>query len=59
MQNQRLEGMSVEELWNLHEKIVAELTRKMTLEKRKLDERLREIRASTIGDVSAKRERRP
>jgi DNA-binding protein H-NS len=59
MQNHLLEGMSVDELWNLHEKIVTELIRKMTLEKRKLDERLREIQASTIGDVIVKRERRP
>jgi DNA-binding protein H-NS len=46
--------MSLEELWNLHEEITAELTRKMTAEKAKLDERLRDL-----GDVSVKRERRP
>jgi DNA-binding protein H-NS len=53
MQNHHLEGMSWEELWKLHEKIVAELTRKMTIEKAKLEERLRKV----SGDV--KRERRP
>jgi len=46
--------MSLGELWNLHEEITAELTRKMTAEKAKLDERLRDL-----GDVSVKRERRP
>ena len=48
-----LEEMSLEELWNLHEKIAAELTRKMTLEKAKLDERLSKL----SGNV--RRERRP
>jgi DNA-binding protein H-NS len=38
-----LRRMSMEELWNLHEKTAGELTRKMTFEKAKLDERLRKL----------------
>ena len=38
-----LREMSLEELWNLHEKTAGELTRKMTFEKAKLDERLRRL----------------
>src|SRR6185437_14441542 len=49
--------MSVEELWNLHEKIAAELTRKITLEKAKLEERLRQISAYSRSE-SVERERR-
>jgi hypothetical protein len=33
MQDYDLEGMSLEELWTLHEKIADELTRKLSLEK--------------------------
>jgi len=43
MQHHRLKEMSLEELWNLHEKIADELTRKMTQEKAKLDERLSKL----------------
>jgi DNA-binding protein H-NS len=38
-----LREMSLEELWNLHEKTAAELTRKMRAEKAKLEERLRKL----------------
>src|SRR5262245_36069574 len=50
--------MSMEELWNLHETIAAELTRKMQLEKRKLEDRLPRI-SSDSDSESSKRERRP
>jgi DNA-binding protein H-NS len=39
----QLNEMSLDELWRLHEAIVAELSRKMTAEKVKLEERLRKI----------------
>jgi DNA-binding protein H-NS len=60
MHNSQLEEMSIEQLWSLHEEIDAELTRKMTLEKAKLEERLRKVSSASHmvrGDV--KRERRP
>ena len=45
-----LREMSVEELWNLHEKIAGELTRKMTFEKAKLDERLRKLSSEPLSE---------
>jgi hypothetical protein len=39
----QLNEMSLDELWRLHEAIVAELSRKMTAEKVRLEERLRKI----------------
>ncbi|WP_439373315.1 H-NS histone family protein [Bradyrhizobium sp. DASA03120] len=41
-----LKSMSVDELWNLHEKISAALTQRITEEKVMLDERLRTIGAA-------------
>jgi DNA-binding protein H-NS len=53
------ECVSLDELWNLHEEVIAELTRKITLEKAKLDERLRKIKATSIDNQSVQQERRP
>jgi hypothetical protein len=39
----RLREMSLDELWKLHEIVVAELSRKMEEEKAILEERLRKI----------------
>lgn len=53
-----LRSMSVDELWSLHEKVSATLTRRITAEKLRLEERLQ-----TIGAVDklarSGRERRP
>jgi DNA-binding protein H-NS len=60
MQRSQLDVMSIEQLWNLHEDVATELTRKMKLEKLKLEERLRKVSSVShlvSGDV--KRERRP
>ena len=60
MQKFDLNEMSLEGLWKLHEKIADELTRRMTLEKAKLEERLSKLRsASHLFGGSVKRERRP
>ncbi|MGL3104360.1 H-NS histone family protein [Bradyrhizobium sp. BR 1432] len=40
-----LKSMSVDELWNLHEKVSAALTQRITAEKVRLDERLRTLGA--------------
>ena len=56
MQNRGLKSMSVDELWNLHEEVVAELSRKIAAEKSKLDERLHRLGSA---DDKLKRERRP
>ena len=53
-----LRSMSLDELWNLHEEIVAELIDKIANEKARLEERLRRIEPS--GNVAGlEYERRP
>jgi DNA-binding protein H-NS len=58
MRRNDLKSMSLDELWNLHEEIVAELTDKMGNEKARLEEQLRKI--ETGGNVAGlEYERRP
>ena len=57
MKSSDLQTMSLDELWNLHELVVAELTRKITAERATLENRLR--RLSSTGNGALKRERRP
>jgi len=45
-----LREMSLEELWNLHEKTAGELTRRMTFAKAKLDERLRKLSSQSHSE---------
>ena len=47
MKNGNLKSMSVDELWELHELVVAKLTDKMAEERARLEERLRKL-GSTI-----------
>jgi DNA-binding protein H-NS len=49
-----LKSMPIEELWDLHERIVAELSSKMAAERDMLENRLRQL-----ADGDSKRERRP
>jgi DNA-binding protein H-NS len=58
MKNGNLKSMSVDELWKLHESVVAELTHKMAAEQGMLEDRLRKLGA-TIESPQLKRERRP
>ena len=58
MQSLDLKAMSVDQLWNLHEKLVAELGHKITEEKAKLETRLRQINAPP-AEGNGSRERRP
>jgi DNA-binding protein H-NS len=51
---EHLKEMSADELWNLYEKVADELTRRISVEKAKLDERLRKLRPA-LGE----NERRP
>jgi len=53
-----LKAMSVDELWNLHEKMVSELGRKIMEEKAKLETRLRQIN-SRLPSGNGSQERRP
>jgi len=50
--------MSVDELWKLHELVVAELSRKLAAERVVLEQRLRQL-GSTVTNGNVKRERRP
>jgi DNA-binding protein H-NS len=43
MKPRDLKSMSVDQLWSLHERIVSVLTRKISAEKARLDERLRKV----------------
>ena len=58
MKNGNLKSMSVDELWELHELVVAELSHKMAAERTVLEDRLRKL-GSTVTSVDLKRERRP
>jgi DNA-binding protein H-NS len=58
MKNDNLKSMSVDELWELHESVVAELSRKMAAERAMLEDRLRKL-GSTITSLELRRERRP
>ena len=55
MRRNDLKSMSLDELWNLHEEIVAELIDKIANEKARLEERLRRIE----GGDNVARLRRP
>ena len=58
MRRNDFKSMSLDELWKLHEEIVAELTDKITNENARLEERLRKIEAA--GNVrEQEHERRP
>ena len=46
MERDDLKSMSLDELWNLHEEVVAELTDRIRNEKARLQERLRKIEAA-------------
>ncbi len=47
MQNRDLKSMSVDALWHLHQHVAAELSRKIRIEKARLDRRLRELGGQT------------
>ena len=53
-----LESMSVDQLWSLHEMIASELARKITAEKERLEQRLRELRLADASKMPAKPRRR-
>ena len=58
MRNGDLKSMSVDQLWELHEHVVAELGQKIAAEKARLEERLHQL--GSVGSiVKLKRERRP
>jgi DNA-binding protein H-NS len=58
MKNGNLKSMSVDELWELHESVVAELSRRIAAERAMLEDRLRKL-GSTITGPELKRDLRP
>jgi DNA-binding protein H-NS len=54
MKTRDLSGKSIDELWALHEEVDNLLSSKMTEEKARLEQRLRELRVE-LPDASAKR----
>ena len=54
----QLSEMSLDELWSLHQAIVAELSRKMTAEKARLEERLRKLDPNALGRGTGRPKRR-
>ncbi len=51
MLNRDLKAMSLDELWTLHEHVVAELGRKVEDEKSRLEDRLRQLKS--VGALAA------
>ena len=58
MKNGDLKSRSVDDLWNLHQLVVSELTRRMEAERTRLENRLRQL-SSTVGDGGLTHKRRP
>src|SRR5262249_52816326 len=58
MKNGDLKSRSADDLWNLHQLAVSELTRRMEAERTRLENRLRRL-SSTVGDGGLTHERRP
>src|SRR5260221_2787754 len=54
-----LESLSTDELWLLHEKIVAKLAEKLAAEKKMLEERLRRLKTARVEQTARPSERRP
>jgi DNA-binding protein H-NS len=56
MQSLDLKTMSVDQLWNFHEELIAELSRKIAQEKARLETRLRQLKPPV---AEGNKERRP
>lgn len=59
MAKRDLKAMSVDELWNLHEQLIAELESKIEIEKASLEDRLRKIGSNRSREIGSQRRRRP
>jgi DNA-binding protein H-NS len=51
MKNANLKSMSVNDLWSLHESVIAELSRKMEAERTILERRLSQLSAAPRSEV--------
>ena len=59
MTDHNLKSLPVDELWSLHETVVAELSRKLAAERARLEERLRQLRRPVVVNSDTRPERRP
>jgi DNA-binding protein H-NS len=55
MKDGDLKSMSIDELWDLYQQVIAELARKIAVEKATLDERLRRLGSDDRYDLREKR----
>ena len=55
MERQDLKSMSVDELWSLHQMVASVLARKISAEKARLEERLRQLGESRGAPVDVKK----
>jgi hypothetical protein len=53
MKSRDLRAMSADKLWDLHEEVVVELSRKIGLEKAKLEQRSRQIALAPAGSIES------
>jgi DNA-binding protein H-NS len=58
MENSDLKSMAIDDLWQLHEQVVAKLTRELSIKRAKLEERLHKL-GSVSKVITSDRERRP
>jgi DNA-binding protein H-NS len=59
MKNGDLEKMTVDQLWELHELVVAKLTERIAAEKAQLEERLRKLGSAVTNHVRPERRAYP
>jgi len=58
MENRDLKSIAIDDLWELHERVVAKLTRELSTEKARLEERLHKL-GSASNIITSDRQRRP
>jgi DNA-binding protein H-NS len=58
MKDHQLKSMSVDQLWELHEAVVVQLTNKIVAERAMLEARLRKLSSKTVAANEMKQERR-
>jgi DNA-binding protein H-NS len=58
MENSDLSSMAIDDLWELHEQVVAKLARELAIEKARLEERLHKL-GSASNVINSDRQRRP
>jgi DNA-binding protein H-NS len=55
MKIDEINSMSVDDLWSLHDKLVSTLSRKLSEEKKRLDDRLRQLNGATTSAIHVRR----